>query len=109
MTKKEKCARIRSKLAKDMEDVHIQEIKELKISEIDAKRKGHFILEKVETNTESITVAQWLLQVILRKKNNKTKQSKTKQTKNKQKNPPTPPRSKTMQGISGNYNFLYRG
>ena len=55
----------------------------------------------METNTESITVAQWLLQVILRKKKqNKTKQSKTKQTKNKQKNPPTPPRSKTMQGIS---------
>ena len=104
MTKKEKCARIRSKLAKDMEDVHIQEIKELKISEIDAKRKGHFLLEKVETNTESITVAQWLLQVILRKKKNKTKQ-----TKNKQQNPPIPPRSKTMQGISGNYNFLYRG
>ena len=42
MTKKEKRARIRSKLAKDLEDVHIQEIKELKISEIDAKRKAIF-------------------------------------------------------------------
>ena len=73
MTKKEKRARIRSKLAKDLEDVHIQHIKKLKISEIDAKRKGHILLEKVETNTESITVAQWLLQVILCKKKNKAR------------------------------------
>ena len=36
----------------------------------------------METNTESITVAQWLLQVILRKKN-KTKQNKAKQSKQK--------------------------
>ena len=46
MTKKEKCACIRSKLAKDLEDVHIQKIKELKISEIDAKRKAIFYWKK---------------------------------------------------------------
>ena len=89
MTKKEKCACIRSKLAKDLEDVHIQKIKELKISEIDAKRKAIFYWKKWK-QTQSITVAQWLLQVILCKK---------KQQQNKA-NPPTPPRSKTMQGIS---------
>ena len=46
MTNKEKRARIRSKLAKDLEDVHIQEIKELKISETDAKRKAIFYWKK---------------------------------------------------------------
>lgn len=46
MTKKEKRAHIRSKLAKDLEDVHIQEIKELKISETDAKRKAIFYWKK---------------------------------------------------------------
>ena len=65
------------------------------------QKEGHILLEKVETNTESITVAQWLLQVILCKKKTtkkKTKQNKTKQT--NKKNPPAPPRSKTIQGIS---------
>ena len=44
------------------------------------QKEGHILLEKVETNTESITVAQWLLQVILCKKKT-TKQNKA----NKQK------------------------
>ena len=61
------------------------------------QKGGHILLEKVETNTESITVAQWLLQVILCKKKT-TKQNKTKQT--NKKNPPAPSRTKTMQGIS---------
>ena len=42
-------------------------------------------MKKVETNKESITVAQWLLQVILCKK---TKQNKTKQSKQTKKNLP---------------------
>ena len=45
------------------------------------QKGGHILLEKVETNTESITVAQWLLQVILCKKKNEKKQNKA----NKQK------------------------
>ena len=51
------------------------------------QKEGHILLEKVETNTESITVAQWLLQVILCKKRKKTKKKrKKKQNKsNKQK------------------------
>ena len=44
------------------------------------QKEGHILLEKVETNTESITVVQWLLQVILCKKKT-TKQNKTKQSK----------------------------
>ena len=43
MTKKEKCACIRSKLAKDLEDVHIQEIKELKFPKLMQKERPYFI------------------------------------------------------------------
>ena len=45
------------------------------------QKEGHILLEKVETNTESITVAQWLLQVILcKKKKNEKKTKQSKQT-----------------------------
>ena len=46
MTKKEKRARIRSKLAKDLEDVHIQEIKELKFPKLMQKEKAIFYWKK---------------------------------------------------------------
>ena len=68
MTKKEKRALIKSKIVKHPEAAHSQEIRELKNSELDAKRKAVFYWKKLERNTTSITVSQRLLQVVPRLK-----------------------------------------
>ena len=68
MTKREKRALIKSKIVKHLEAAHSQEIRELKNSELDAKRKAVFYWKELERNTTSITVSQRLLQVVPRLK-----------------------------------------